>query len=94
MYLLPFHLKKVSISDAFPWRTNDNFETFLRFTDIPKNYLSIKNSFVNIEFYDENGKLIKNKIIKNLKTVNELIINSKTISYKGFGSFYIFSYIT
>ena len=87
---LPFHLNKISISDAFPWRTNDDFETIFRFSDIPKKYLQIHGTGVLIEFFNKDGNFLKKIELQNLKTVNELIISKKTLELEDFGSFYIY----
>ena len=49
----------VSISDAFAWRTDNNFVTKFKYSDILNIFYKIKNSWVEIHFYDKRGELIK-----------------------------------
>ena len=57
-----------SVSDAFLWRTENNFKTIFRFTDLLKVFYKIQGSDVEIIFFDKNGKKIK--AIKN-SNINE-----------------------
>ncbi len=79
-----------SISDAFPWRTDNNFKTFFRFSNILEHFFSLKNSNAKIYFFDDNGDLIKIKEMKNITHNNDMIIDKNFIGKEGYGSFYIF----
>ena len=45
------NLNKISISDAFLWRTDNNFNTVFNYTDILLLFFKIQDSFVEIHFY-------------------------------------------
>ena len=40
------NLKSVSISDAFPWRTDNDYKATFKFTDLLGLFYKIENSFV------------------------------------------------
>lgn len=83
--------KSSSVSDAFLWRTENNFKTIFKFTDLLKFFYKIKNSEVEIIFLDKNGKKIKEIKDFKIKTVNEIIIDSKFLDgIEDYGTFYIF----
>lgn len=65
-----------SVSDAFPWRTDNNFTTKFKYSDILNIFYNIKDSWVEFHFYDKNANFLKKKVIQNLHYSNELIINS------------------
>ena len=48
-----------SVSDGFPWRTDNNFKTNFKYTDLLKVFYDEINSNVEIHFYDKNNNLIK-----------------------------------
>ena len=79
-----------SISDAFPWRTDNNFKTLFRFLNILKHFFNLKNTNVKIYFFDKNNKLIKIKKIDNIIYNNEFLIDKNFIGKADYGSFYIF----
>ena len=79
-----------SISDAFCWRTDNNFKTIFRFSDILKLFYNI-NSKIELVFYSKNNKFIKNLILNNIDISNELIIDKKFMNDKeDYGLFYIY----
>lgn len=83
--------KGTSISDAFCWRTDNNFKTIFKYSDILNNFYKIKDSIVVIEFYTKNNKLIKKIKIKNINETNELIIDKSFLNgIEDYGIFYIF----
>ena len=43
-----------SLSDTFAWRTDENFSTIFRYTDIPKLIYGKEISSVILKFYDHN----------------------------------------
>jgi len=80
-----------SVSDAFCWRTDDNFVTTFKYSDLPNLFYNIKNSHVEIIFYSKNNNLIKKLIIDNLNFSNKLIINKELLNdLEDYGVFYIF----
>ena len=80
-----------SVSDAFLWRTENNFKTIFRFTDLLKIFYKIQASDVEIIFFDKNGKKIKAIKNSNIKTLNEVIIDNKFLDgIEDYGTFYIF----
>lgn len=85
--------KNNSISDAFPWRVDNNFVTKINFTNLPNFFLNSKSFKSEIHIYSNKNKFLK-KIEFNNKTFQSFII-SKTDIEKiekniNFGSFYIF----
>jgi len=86
------HLKNsASVSDIFLWRTDNNFKTIFRYTDILKLFYKIDESEVEFHFYDKNNNFIKKKIINNLKLSNELIIDKDLLNgIEDYGVFYAF----
>jgi len=80
-----------SISDAFPWRTDNNFKTIFKYSDVLNNFYKINNSSVYFEFYTKDNRLIKTKKIKNLYDLNVLEINKDFLDgVEDYGVFYIF----
>ena len=85
------HITSLSVSDAFPWRTDINFETLFKFTDILSFFFDIKGTNAQIVFYDNQGVLLKSIKLKDLKVSNELVINKTLLDgIEGYGTFYIF----
>ena len=88
-----FNIKKnISVSDSFCWRTDNNFETIFRFSDILKNFYKIDNSKVKIIFYNRFGKIIKEIEIKNLnQSNNEFLVNKEFLNgLEDYGTFHIY----
>ena len=79
-----------TISDAFCWRTDNNFQTYFRFNNILNNFFKIEKSFVIIKFYSKDGKFLKELKILNLNDHNEIIINKNLFNgLEDFGTFWI-----
>lgn len=92
---IPFDLSKLkknhSLSDAFVWRTDENFKTIFRYPDLLKLFYKIENSTTEFHFYDNNFNLIKKITLDKIKLYNELIIDKSLLNnYQGFGIFFIF----
>jgi hypothetical protein len=84
-----------SVSDAFCWRTDNNFTTVFKYSDILNLFYKTKNSYVELHFYTKENKFIKKIVIENLDYSNELIINSNFLEgLKDCGSFYIYHLTT
>jgi hypothetical protein len=87
------NIKFSSVSDAFAWRTDNNFITKFKYADILNIFYKVKNSWVELHFYSKNNDLIKKKKINNLGISNELVINSTFLNgLKDYGSFYIYHF--
>lgn len=87
------NIKSSSVSDAFVWRTDNNFTTIFKFSDIFDIFFSIKNSHVKISFFSKTNKFIKSIKIKKLCHSNQLIISSKFLNdIEDYGTFYIHHY--
>ncbi len=83
--------QNLSISDAFLFRTNENFKTIFRYSDIPKIYHQIQKSEIELIFYNYKNQLIKKIILKDIKKINEIIIDKSFLDNKEtFGHFYLF----
>lgn len=78
------------ISDFFPWRLDNNFETFFRFSDYPKIFQLYDNVNINIFIFDNEGKLILKKNIENIELSNEIKISDYIKDYGKYGSFLFF----
>tara|TARA_A100001011_G_scaffold398236_1_gene501915 strand:+ start:620 stop:1387 length:768 start_codon:yes stop_codon:yes gene_type:complete len=80
-----------TISDAFCWRTDNNYKTYFRFNDILMNFFDIENSFIVIKFYSRNSKFLKEIKIEKLANYNEIIIDKDFFGgLEDYGTFYIF----
>ena len=85
--------KSVSVSDSFIWRTDSNFRTKFKYTDILNLFYKTKNTWVEFHFYTKENRLIKIEKYKNLDISNEIEINSKFLGdIEDYGTFYIYHY--
>jgi hypothetical protein len=83
--------RNASISDAFPWRTDNGYKTTFRYEDILSLFYKIENSFVELTFYSKDNYLIKKITINQLEYSNELLIDKVFLDgVEGYGVFYIF----
>ena len=83
--------KHISISDAFCWRTDNDYTTTFKFTDILKLFYKINDSDIELKFYSKNNKFIKKIEFKKIDLFNELLIDKKFMGgIEDYGSFYIF----
>ena len=86
-------LQNVSISDSFAWRTENNFVTKFKYSDILNIFYKIKNSYIEFHFYTKENNLIKIDKKYNLDISNEIVIDSKYLeNIKDYGTFYIYHY--
>ena len=86
-------LQHASVSDAFAWRTDNNFTTIFKYSDILNMFYKIKNSWVEFHFYDKNNQLLKIEKKENLNLSNELEITPDfLLGLKDYGTFYIFHF--
>ena len=87
------NLNKISISDAFLWRTDNNFNTIFSYTDILSLFYKIQDSFNEVHFYSKKNEKIKDIKIDKLNLSNKIIINSKFFDgMYDYGVFYIYHY--
>ena len=80
-----------SVSDAFCWRTDNNYTTTFKFSDLMRLFYDIDNSYAEIIFFDKNYNLIKKINYKTLDISNELNISKSFLNkIEDYGTFYIF----
>ena len=80
----------ITVSDAFAWRTDNNFVTQFKYSDILNIFYKIKNSWIEIHFYNKVGQLIKKEKSDNLKISNEITITKEFLEgIEDYGIFYI-----
>ena len=80
-----------SISDGLIWRTDNNYKTIFKFTDIFKLFYKIDESIVELIFYDHKYNFLKKINLENIDLSNELLIDNKLLdNYHGHGIFFIF----
>ena len=81
----------LSISDAFPWRTDGGFKTTFKFADILDLFFKIKNSYVEIQIFSKENELIKTITISDLNLSNEFLIDKTLMDgLEDYGVFYIY----
>ena len=79
-----------SISDAFIWRTDNNFETIFKFTDILKFFYNL-DSNLHIAFFNKKNENIKNLKIEDIQNNNEIVVNKEFLDgVEDYGTFYVF----
>ena len=82
-----------TVSDAFLWRTDDNFKTIFKFSDILNTFYNIKSSWVELEFYSKKNEFIKKEKILSLNYSNEIKIDKYFMNnIEDYGTFYIHHY--
>ena len=80
-----------SISDSFPWRTDNNYSTIFRFQNILKFFYQDKKNIVDINFFTKEGELFKELRDYNIDSHNEIVINKKLLDeVEDYGSFSIY----
>jgi hypothetical protein len=94
IYMNTNHLyKNCSVSDSFCWRTDNNYETIFKYSDILGLFYKIKKSYVELSFFSKNNLLLKTLVIDELDYSNQLIINKKFLNgIEDYGVFYIHHY--
>ena len=91
--ILDLNKKNVSTSDAFFWRTDNDFKTIFKFTDIFSLFFKEQNSACEIFFYDKENNFIKKIKLSQLNLSNEITIDKNFMDQKeDYGTFYIFHY--
>ena len=80
-----------SISDGLIWRTDNNYKTIFKFTDIFKLFYKINDSNIELVFYNHRYNFLKKISLEKISLSNELIIDDKLLgNYQGYGIFFIF----
>jgi len=83
--------KNFSISDAFLWRTDNNFKTVFKYSDLLRLFFNQLNTKIEIHFYDKNHIFIKKIKNNSIKLSNILEIDKDLMEGKeDYGVFYIF----
>ena len=86
-------IQHASVSDAFAWRTDNNFRTIFKYSDILNVFYKIKNSWVEFYFYNKNNQLLKIEKKENLNLSNEIEITPDFFGgLKDYGTFYIYHF--
>ena len=81
----------ISISDAFLFRTDQDFLTYFRFSDILNIFYNVKNSKVELIFFDNHNNFIKKINLDKIHKLNEICIDKEFMNNKEiYGHFYIF----
>jgi len=86
--------KSLSISDSFLWRTDQNFKTIFRFSDLLRFFYKLEKNNIEIIFFSKNYELIKTLNIKTLSLNNELEIDKKLLGIEDYGIFQVYHKIT
>ena len=82
-----------TVSDAFLWRTDKGYKTKFKYSDILNFFYKIKNSWVELHFYNKNNQLLKIEKIESLNLSNELEITSEYLNdIEDYGVFYIYHF--
>ena len=80
-----------SISDGFFWRTDNDFSTNFRFSDLLKIFYKKKESNVEIFFYNRNHVFLKRVNLLNIEYSNNIIIDPNFLGgIRDYGIFYIY----
>lgn len=81
-----------SCSDTFCWRTDNGYETVVKFSDILKLFYD-QTSLIVVDIYNHQNKHIKNVSLKNPKISNSILISKKNLNgLEDFGYFTIHHY--
>ena len=85
-----------TVSDAFLWRTDNQFKTSFIFTDLLKFYFDNTKSSVEVLFFDKNNKFLKKLDLHNIELSSEILIDKNFFDLKleDYGIFYIRDIIT
>jgi len=80
-----------SVSDGFPWRTDNYFKTNFKYSDLLKIFYDSNNSSIEIHFYDKNNNLIKKINKLNINISNNFLIDKELLNgLQDYGIFYIY----
>ena len=80
-----------TISDGFPWRTDNDFKTNFKYSDLLKIFFNKNDTSIEIHFHDKNNKLLKKINKMNINLSNNFLINKEFLNgLKDYGIFYIY----
>jgi hypothetical protein len=80
-----------SVSDGFFWRTDNNFKTNFKYSDLLRIFYDNNNSSVEIHFYNKNNNLIKKINQLNIEISNNFLIDKEFLNgIEDYGIFYIY----
>lgn len=83
--------KNISISDAFFWRTDDEFETTFKFSNLPNLFYNDNSNKIEIHIYNKNNKFLKKIYLSDIEYSNKFIINKVLLNnIESYGTFYIY----
>ena len=68
----------VSVSDLFCFRTDNNFKTIFRYTDLLNLFYNIKESQISLKFYDNNYNMTMKRLIAYYNKY-KIVPNPKTL---------------
>ena len=89
--LIDYTSDSMSVSDAFFWRTDNNYETIFKFTNILRYFYNISNSNVKLVFFSNNNEFIKEHDILSPNNLSEILINKSFLNnIESYGVFYVF----
>ena len=82
------------VSDAFLWRTDSGYQTKFKYSDILSLFYKLKNTRVEIHFYNKYNQLIKVEKVNDLNSSNEFTITSGYLgNINDFGTFFIYHFM-
>jgi len=80
-----------TISDGFPWRTDNNFKTNFKYSDLLKFFFNKNDTGIEIHFCDKNNNLLKKINEININLSNNFLINKEFLNgLEDYGIFYIY----
>ncbi len=80
-----------SVSDSFLWRTDKNYKTIFKFTDILRFFYKKDKTKINIIFFDKKNNYLKKIIFNELENSNEVLIDKDFFEgLEDYGTFNIF----
>lgn len=92
-WVLPGGDDSYSGSDLFVWRTDGDFQTVVRISDIAKNYFGLDSRLL-LRLYDSDGVFIKEQVFEFSDNVMEIAIDKALLDdHEGMGTFAAFHLI-
>jgi hypothetical protein len=86
-----FNDKNLSVSDAFFWRTDSEYKTLFKFTNLLNFFYKDTDSEIEIVFYDKNNNLIKKISKEKVLLSDQLLVDRDFLGgLADYGVFYIF----
>ena len=82
--------KSLSVSDSFLWRTDQDFKTIFRFSDLLNFFYKLEKNKIEINFFSKKYELIKTLNIQELNLNNELEIDKKLLGIEDYGIFQVY----